>query len=55
MNGELTGAPESVNQDPHGKGWILKLKMANKADLDALMKAGDYEKYLEGLARLSRS
>jgi glycine cleavage system H protein len=48
-NAELLNAPELVNQDPHGKGWILKLKLANKADLDALMTASDYEKYLEGL------
>ncbi len=50
VNGELGDAPESVNQDPHGKGWILKLKMASAGDLAALMKAADYEKYLEGLA-----
>ncbi len=49
-NGELDSAPEAVNQDPHGKGWILKLKMADKADLKALMQASDYEKFLEGLA-----
>jgi glycine cleavage system H protein len=48
-NGDLANAPETINQDPHGKGWILKLKMANKGDLDALMTAPDYEKYLEGL------
>jgi glycine cleavage system H protein len=48
-NGELANAPETINQDPHGKGWILKLKMANKGDLAALMATPDYEKYLEGL------
>jgi glycine cleavage system H protein len=48
-NGGLADSPESINQDPHGKGWILKLKAANRADLDALMNATDYEKYLEGL------
>jgi glycine cleavage system H protein len=48
-NADLNGSPEVVNQDPHGKGWIIKLKMKNPADLEALMKAGDYEKYLEGL------
>ncbi len=48
-NAGLTDAPETINQDPHGRGWILKLKMANKGDLDALMAASDYEKYLEGL------
>ena len=48
-NGELADAPEIVNQDPQGRGWILKLKPANKADLDALMGASEYERYLEGL------
>lgn len=48
-NAGLTDAPEKVNQDPHGQGWILKLKMADKGDLNALMNAADYEKYLEGL------
>jgi len=49
VNSHLNNAPEVINQDPHGKGWICKLKMKNKADLDVLMTAGDYEKYLEGL------
>ena len=50
VNADLNAAPESVNQDPHGKGWIIRLKMKNKADAEALMTAADYEKYLEGLA-----
>jgi glycine cleavage system H protein len=48
-NGELNASPEVLNQDPHGRGWIIRLKMGNKGDLDALMHAADYEKYLEGL------
>ncbi len=48
-NGDLANAPETINQDPHGKGWILKLRMANPGDLAALMKTSDYEKFLEGL------
>jgi len=48
-NIELNNSPEAVNQDPHGKGWIIRLKMKNKGDLQALMNAADYEKYLEGL------
>jgi len=48
-NGALNNSPEVVNQDPHGKGWIVRLKMKNKGDLQALMNAADYEKYLEGL------
>jgi len=50
VNAGLNTAPETVNQDPHGKAWIIRLKMKNAADLKALMKASDYEKYLEGLS-----
>jgi len=49
VNEDLNGSPESVNQDPHGKGWILRLKMAAKGDVNALMNAAAYEKYIEGL------
>jgi glycine cleavage system H protein len=49
-NTALNDAPETINQDPHGKAWIIKLKMKNPGDLKALMKAADYEKFLEGLA-----
>jgi glycine cleavage system H protein len=49
-NTALNDAPETINQDPHGKAWIIKLKMKNRGDLKALMKAADYEKFLEGLA-----
>ncbi len=49
-NAALANAPETINQDPHGKAWIIKLKMKNTGDLKALMKAADYEKFLEGLA-----
>jgi len=49
VNTNLASAPEMVNQDPHGQGWIIKLKLANPKELEALMKAGDYEKFVEGL------
>jgi len=49
VNGELNASPELVNQDPHGKGWILRLKIKNAADVQQLMKATEYEKFLEGL------
>ncbi|MBN1939909.1 MAG: glycine cleavage system protein GcvH [Candidatus Aminicenantes bacterium] len=48
-NSALADAPETINQDPHGTGWILKMKLADRGGLDALMAATDYEKYLEGL------
>jgi glycine cleavage system H protein len=50
VNEELNNSPEMLNQDPHGKGWIIRLRLKNKGDWEALMAAVDYEKYLEGLA-----
>jgi glycine cleavage system H protein len=38
-----------LNKDPHGKGWIVRIKMKDKADLGKLLSATDYEKYIEGL------
>lgn len=49
VNAALNGSPELLNQDPHGKGWIIKIKVADKAEANALMNALEYEKYLEGL------
>ncbi len=43
INSELENAPELVNQDPYGNGWILKLKNINIEQLDALMDAAAYD------------
>jgi glycine cleavage system H protein len=43
-NAALAGAPETLNQDPYGKGWMFKLKPANAAELDKLLDAAGYEK-----------
>ncbi len=49
INEELNQAADLVNKDPHGKGWIVRLRIKDKAAVEALMTASDYEKYLEGL------
>ena len=49
VNEGLNDDPEKLNQDPHGQGWIIRLRLKNKEDLEKLMSAGDYEKFLEGL------
>lgn len=36
------GNPSLINEDPYGAGWIIKIKLANPADLDALMDASAY-------------
>lgn len=46
MNEELDGNPALVNTDPYGAGWIIKVKMSDKAELDALLSAADYEKLI---------
>ncbi len=43
VNPELTNAPELVNSDPYGKGWMVKVKLANAADRTGLMSAADYQ------------
>lgn len=48
-NGDLADAPEIVNEDPEGKGWFCKLKLADKGELDGLMDADAYKTYCEGL------
>jgi glycine cleavage system H protein len=46
-NAVLQAKPETINSDPHGAGWLIKLKFSNAAELDSLMDAAAYEKYIE--------
>jgi glycine cleavage system H protein len=46
-NTALADAPELVNQDPYGAGWLMRLQPKNAADVGALMDAAAYAKYLE--------
>ena len=43
INDVLDGAPETVNQDPYGEGWMVKLRPANPADVDALLSVDEYK------------
>ena len=43
INAALQDAPEIINQDPHGKGWILKLKDFDASQLDVLLDAAAYD------------
>ncbi len=43
VNEALSATPELINQDPYGKGWILRLKVADAAALAALMDAAQYQ------------
>jgi len=49
VNEELNDSPEFVNQDPHGKGWIIKLKIKDETEIEKLMSVTEYEKFIEGI------
>lgn len=43
VNGELNGTPELVNKEPYGKGWMVKIKLANPDELKGLLDAAGYQ------------
>jgi glycine cleavage system H protein len=43
LNPALAGAPESVNNDPYGAGWMIKMNVDDPADVEALLDAAAYE------------
>ncbi len=47
FNEALEDEPELINKDPYGKGWIIKIKVANPADVAALLDADAYQKYIK--------
>lgn len=46
VNPELTAAPELVNSDPYGKGWMIRLKLSDPSDRTGLLSAADYQSSL---------
>jgi glycine cleavage system H protein len=52
VNEDLAESPEIINEDPYGKGWIAVLEVRDNSELDDLMDASEYEKYLEEEAKL---
>jgi len=47
VNDGLADAPETVNQDAYGEGWLFRLQPADAAELDALMDADAYQAFLD--------
>ena len=46
MNKDIDSAPESVNTDPYGKGWMIKVRFADASVLSNLLSADDYKKLI---------
>lgn len=47
VNAELSDAPQLINEDPYGKGWIFALEMTDTSELDGLLDAAGYRALLE--------
>ena len=47
VNEDLNAAPEKVNQDPYGEGWMIVVTMNNPAELNSLLSAADYKTFTE--------
>ncbi len=45
-NPALDNTPESVNSDPYGEGWMLKIKIANPSEIDSLMDSSAYSEFV---------
>lgn len=43
VNSGLDDSPESVNSDPYGSGWMVKIKLSNPSEVDGLMSADEYK------------
>ena len=51
VNKGLVDEPNAVNEDPHGDGWLVKVKASSDGALDGLMNAAAYEKFVEEEAK----
>ena len=45
VNEALADAPEKMNQDPHGEGWLARIKLSHPEDVEKLMTAAEYQAY----------
>ena len=50
VNELLTAAPEKLNDDPHGDAWLVKIRMSDPGELNALLSPDDYQKYADAEA-----
>lgn len=46
VNSVLTDKPEKINEDPHGDAWLVKVKLSNPSEIENLLSAADYQKYI---------
>jgi glycine cleavage system H protein len=47
VNDAVVDDPELLNEDPHGEGWLIKVRFSSADDLKAMMKSEEYEEYVQ--------
>jgi glycine cleavage system H protein len=47
VNAGISATPETVNEDPYGEGWLVKVKLSDSAEVESLMSATDYQASLQ--------
>jgi glycine cleavage system H protein len=47
VNGDLADEPEKINEDPYGEGWMVKVRLSDPSELDALLDVGAYRELLQ--------
>jgi glycine cleavage system H protein len=47
INEDLGSAPERVNQDPYGAGWLIRIRLLNRGETAELMSAEEYDEYIQ--------
>ena len=47
VNRAVVEAPETVNEDPYGQGWLVRIRLSDPSEVDALLDAGAYRQLLE--------
>jgi glycine cleavage system H protein len=46
VNGQVVDAPETVNEDPYGAGWLIRIRLSDPSEVDALLDAAAYKQVL---------
>ena len=49
VNEALVGAPETINEDPYGEGWLIKIRLSDRSEADGLMDVAAYRQLLQDL------
>ncbi len=48
VNEDLMDQPELINEDPYGNGWLIKVEIKDKSELEELMDSNEYKAFIEG-------